>query len=62
MFMHDSFSGAPFMGVFVATTLAGNDEEYRFSFTIDQFLPINFMVDQSLPINFVVDQQLPFNW
>lgn len=52
MFMHDSFSGAPFMGVFVATALAGNDEDFRFS----------FIIDRSLPLTFTIDQQFTFNW
>ena len=52
MFMHDSFSGAPFMGVFVATALDGNDEDFRFS----------FIIDQSRPLTFRIDQQLTFNW
>jgi hypothetical protein len=52
MFMHDSFSSAPFMALFVTTPVFAHGEEYRFS----------FIIDQSLPLTFTIDQQFTFNW
>lgn len=62
MFMNDSFMSGPFMGLFVTTTLVEDNEEYLFSFIIDQSLPLAFTIDQLLPLTFTVDQQLTFNW
>ena len=39
-----------------------DNEEYLFSFIIDQSLPLAFTIDQLLPLTFTVDQQLTFNW